>query len=127
MEDEIFIQRPEGSSQTDPDVIRNDSKEKYKKFLQGIICGLLLAMCIMGMVLIARKLYDTYMFDKAMRVASDVADGSGYRSKLVNEQVAGKIKTLEGVIDKYYLNEYTTDDLETGIYRGMIESLGDKY
>ena len=127
MEDEIFIQRPEGSSQADPEVIRNDSKEKNKKFLQGIICGLLLAMCILGMVLIARKLYDTYMFDKAMRVASDVADGSGYRSKLVNEQVAGKIKTLEGVIDKYYLNEYTTDDLETGIYRGMIDSLGDKY
>ena len=96
-------------------------------FLIGMICGMLVAMCIFGGVLIGRQLYNTHKVKVAIEAGNYVEDGKDYNSKLVNEQVAGKIGTLEAVIDKYYLNEYTTEDLETGIYRGMIDALNDKY
>ncbi len=102
-------------------------KDSDKKFLIGIICGMLVSMCILGIVLIGKQAYRSYRMDKAIKAGSYGESGEGYSSKLVDETLASKIVTLESVIDKYYLNEYTTEDLETGIYRGMIDALGDKY
>lgn len=105
--------------------VRKD--ESDKRFLIGIICGMLIAMCILGIALIGRQLYRDYRIDKAVKAGTYNESGENYESKLVDERLASKIVTLESVIDKYYLNEYTTEDLETGIYRGMIDALGDKY
>ncbi len=104
-----------------------DKKSGNRSFLIGLICGMLVAMCIFGGVLIGRHLYVHHKVKTAIEAGQYVEGDKGYNGVLVNEQVAGKIGTLESVIDKYYLNEYTTEDLETGIYRGMIDALGDKY
>lgn len=119
MEEEILEERTE-------EAVRG-SKDGNRRFLWGMILGMLLSMCIFGIVLIGREFYGTYKIRKAVAAGTYGEDGKNYKSRLVNEQVAGKIKAVESVIDKYYLNEYTTEDLETGIYRGMIDSLGDKY
>ncbi len=119
MEEEILEERTE-------EAVRG-SKDGNRRFLWGMILGMLLSMCIFGIVLIGREFYGTYKIRKAVVAGTYGEDGKNYKSRLVNEQVAGKIKAVESVIDKYYLNEYTTEDLETGIYRGMIDSLGDKY
>ncbi len=114
------------SEETRPEASASGSVAR-KNFRSGIICGMLAAMCIMGIAIIARHFYVDYKIRKLIEAGTYTEDGSTFRSKLLNEQVAGKIKTLESVIDKYYLNEYTTNDLETGIYKGIIDSLGDKY
>lgn len=98
-----------------------------KKFLFGILCGMLIAMSIVGLFLLGSHLLSDNRIKKAVKAGTFAESGEGFRSKIVNEAVASKIVTLESVIDKYYLNEYTNEDLETGIYRGMVDSLGDKY
>lgn len=98
-----------------------------KRFLLGILCGMLIAMSIVGLVLLGNHFLSDYKVKKAVKAGTFAEDGESYHSKIVNEGVASKIVTLESVIDKYYLNDYTNEDLETGIYRGMVDALGDKY
>ena len=114
------------SEEVRPEASASGSVAK-KNFLTGIICGMLVAMCIMGIAILGRHFYIRYKIRRAVEAGTFTEDGTTYNSKLVNEEVASKIKTLESVIDKYYLNDYTIGDLETGIYKGMIDSLGDKY
>ena len=44
--------------------VRKD--ESDKRFLIGIICGMLIAMCILGIALIGRQLYRDYRIDKGV-------------------------------------------------------------
>ena len=109
------------------DAVDIASANANKKFLLGILCGMLIAMCILGISLIGRQLYRNYKVNKAIKAGTYGESGENYDSRIVDEELVSKIVTLESVIDKYYLNEYTEEDLENGIYRGMIDSLGDKY
>ncbi len=43
------------------------------------------------------------------------------------DAVSEKVQALEEVVEYYYLNEYSATDLENGIYRGMLDELGDPY
>ncbi len=122
-EQTINVKGPEVSGTVSESTARNGNK----KFLFGIICGMLIAMGIFALTVIGRELYKDYRIKSALKAGTYTENGETYDSKLINETVASKIGTLEAVIDKYYLNDYTVEDLETGIYRGMIDSLGDKY
>ncbi len=124
MEEKISTETVPGTGSVEAGApVRKDNRN----FLRGIICGMLIAMGIFAITFIGRILYGNYKLDKVLKAGTFAEDGKDYESELVNETVAGKIGTLEYVIDKYYLNDYTTEDLETGIYRGMIDSLGDRY
>lgn len=98
-----------------------------KRFVLGILCGMLIATGIVGVVLLGDHLIRDHKMKAAVKAGTYAASGEDFHSKIVNESVASKIVTLESVIDKYYLNDYTNEDLETGIYRGMVDALGDKY
>ena len=108
------------------------SKDSGKKFLIGIICGMLISMCILGIAFIGKQVYRSYRIDKAIKAGSYGESGEGFDSKLMDEKLASKIVTLESVIDKYYLNDYTTEDLESirkassglPIFRSSNMSLG---
>lgn len=113
--------------ETDPGRQTDTGKKSNRYFMTGIICGMLIATGIFALTVIGRTLYKDYRIKKAIKAGTYAEDGIDYDSKLINESVASKIGTLEAVIDKYYLNDYTTEDLETGIYRGMIDALGDRY
>ncbi len=57
---------------------------------------------------------------------------SMYRFAQTNEGVAGdevedKIQELERYIDQYYLFDYESEDMENGIYKGLMAGLGDVY
>jgi len=46
---------------------------------------------------------------------------------IVDKNVVNKINTLNAIIDKYYLNEVEPTDLQDGLYKGLLSSLGDPY
>ena len=46
---------------------------------------------------------------------------------IIDDQAADKIETLQSIIEKYYLNDYSTEDMRDGLYKGLLESLGDPY
>ncbi len=47
-----------------------------------------------------------------------------------SEEINGKIKKIQSVLDKYYIGngeDVSKEDLEEGIYKGYVESLGEPY
>lgn len=46
---------------------------------------------------------------------------------VLTNEVKNKIGLLEDSIYEYYLGDTTNEDLETGIYKGMVDALGDPY
>ena len=46
---------------------------------------------------------------------------------LMSNYFTGKLELLEMLIDQYYMNEVTTEDLRIGAYKGLLEGLGDPY
>lgn len=52
----------------------------------------------------------------------------GSSGSVVSMETVQKMKTIEDVIDSYYYgNEITAGDLQNGVYKGMMEALGDPY
>lgn len=106
----------------------NAAKEKTRKsgrsFLGGFILGALLTVCIIGIVYIGKN---AYYLVKAYSTSAKAASGQTMESVL-NTGTLQKIKTVEDVIDKYYYGEeVTSEELQEGIYKGMVEALDDPY
>lgn len=50
------------------------------------------------------------------------------KDSVVDQRVLSKIDRITGIIDeKFYLSEVTDEQLENGIYRGLLEALDDPY
>ena len=45
----------------------------------------------------------------------------------VNQESVQKAKTIESLIDKYYLDQIDNDELESYLYKGLMAGLGDPY
>lgn len=53
---------------------------------------------------------------------------AGENKELVTEETMQKMKTIEEVIDTYYYGEeVTTEALQDGVYKGIVEALNDPY
>ncbi len=52
---------------------------------------------------------------------------SSTNGALITDYLTGKLELLEQVINLYYMDEISVDDLQTGIYKGLLEGLGDPY
>ncbi len=81
------------------------------KFFKGFLLGLLL------MALVSAGGFYTYT----------TAGQSKVGGTLTNKENLDKISYLEGLIDMYYLNDVNTEELQEGMYAGMINGLGDPY
>lgn len=46
---------------------------------------------------------------------------------IIDAQAENKIETLQSIIEKYYLNEYSKEEMQDGLYKGLLDSLGDPY
>lgn len=52
---------------------------------------------------------------------------SSTNGELITDYMTGKLELLEQVINMYYMDEISVEDLQTGIYKGLLEGLGDPY
>lgn len=84
--------------------------KKGKSFKNGLICGVLLMVLIFSIGACGFG----YVYGKAA--------SSGNWA-----QIQTKLQLLNRYIEQYYLFDYTEEDIENGIYSGMINSLGDVY
>lgn len=83
---------------------------KGKSFKTGLVCGILLTILIFSIGACSVG----YLFGKNA--------GSQNWS-----QIQSKLQVLNSYIEKYYLFDYTEEDVENGIYKGMMAGLGDIY
>ncbi len=90
------------------------SEGKGWLFILGLFCGLLLALIT---VLAAALLFGA-------RIRAQIPSGGA----VVDTATNNKIEQINGLIDRNFYRTGVDDDvLRDGIYRGMLDSLGDKY
>ncbi len=106
----------------DQNSTKGKSGNGVKRLIQGFVIGILFSMAVILIAFIGKRLYGIHNVKKAI---SDV--NGGETVSVVNDTVVRKIGLIQGVVDKYFLDEYTNEALEDGIYSGMINALNDKY
>ncbi|MCM1303329.1 MAG: S41 family peptidase [Lachnospiraceae bacterium] len=92
-------------------------------FFGGMILGLAGSLLIFAIAYIAFGMQASIQQMTGQTVQAELKEGSAITSELI-----AKLQGLEDTIDKYYyLGEVTNEELQTGIYRGIMEALGDPY
>lgn len=93
-------------------------------FLAGLIAGLAGALLIVAICYLGVSLQSTL----EMRQSDAGEDFAFEEDSAIDASVLKKLQTLEAAIDKYYYLEEASDEtLQDGIYKGMLEALGDPY
>lgn len=106
--------------------------KKSNSFVKGLIVGLLLAF-ILSMTLAAILGIHIVKSSKQASVSSEqqskAEQTEGEKERLeINHRIERKMELVEKVIaDYYYKDEYDVKEMENGIYRGMVDSIGDPY
>lgn len=117
--------------QTQEKVIEDGNTEKIsgkkdnkraKFFWGGMACGMLLCVLVGGIAFVAKKVVILSVSQNAQSFAQ-----SGYES-VINTETLQKMQIVESVIRQTYYGEEVTDvELQEGIYRGLVNALGDPY
>jgi carboxyl-terminal processing protease len=97
--------------------------EKKGLFLSGFIVGFAATLLIVGGIFIAFQIHNI------MTMKDDVAAQVSYgEDSAVNAQTIKKLQLLEDTVkENFYLSEVTNEQLEDGMFRGLMDSLDDPY
>lgn len=98
--------------------------EKKGLFVSGVIVGMTAALLIVCVVYLGSRIQN--LLDvKNGNTGSDVAY---QQDSAIDSELVQKLQLLERTIDQYfYLKEVTDEELEDGIYKGMLQALDDPY
>lgn len=101
-------------------------EEKQKKSNSGYGLGLITGILMTALVVCgiwAGKI----LLDKGLTKEVAVT-GVSKEDSVVNSETLSKMAAIERTVDEnFYFDGVTTEDMETGVYRGMLEALDDKY
>lgn len=116
----------ENKPQETVSVAETEIKTKKKKsgFWKGFLTGIVTTLLVMGICYIGinAAYYITLARVGAQAGSEEVAES------VLNTDTLQKIKTIEEVISLYYYGEEVTgENLQEGIYKGMVASLNDPY
>lgn len=105
------------------ELVEQSDKEKRKRdrryYLTGILTGLLLAVTIVGIVFLVRDVRSDKNGSAQTQAQDDIS--------VVNDATTYKLGVLQDAIEKYYLEEVDPQQLEEGMYAGLLEALDDPY
>lgn len=95
--------------------------EKSNGYGLGVLTGVLAAVLIFCGAWTGKSLYE----NRRVKETSVSEDGAG---SVVNSETLSKMAAIEETINRnFYLKDMTEEELQTGIYNGMVEALDDKY
>lgn len=120
----IFAQAVESKpvySQVSLQYVEGQVKKAQKKgMLQGILVTFLI-------IALAAGIYNGIKVVSKIKNGTLLASTIGGGKNIVNGDVIDKANQLYALIDKIYLDEYTKEQIQEGMYKGMLEALGDPY
>lgn len=104
-----------------------ESREGKNKFWKGVLvgalvmafAGLIIVGVSAGIFLIGRTVIDSQ--DQTQQVQGKDENG------LDLERISAKMEYIQGIVDRYYLFDEDAEDVENGIYLGLMYGLGDPY
>ncbi|MEY8521547.1 S41 family peptidase [bacterium 1XD8-76] len=95
--------------------------EKSNGYGLGVLTGVLAAVLIFCGAWTGKSLYE----NRRVKETSVSEDGA---ESVVNSETLSKMAAIEETINRnFYLKDMTEEELQTGIYNGMVEALDDKY
>ena len=96
-------------------------------FFGGLIIGMLVTMLLGSAVFLCVRVYG-YMADKKQAAQYEQQMEEQIQEKVVDSQLMTKLANLEQIIDVYYYQDDVDDlELENGIYKGLLDAVGDPY
>ena len=107
-----------------------------KKFFLGIFVGIVVMLfLIAGLFELALESRTVRMllFDTVKEMSTISSEEEAERTDTTSgaaidwSKVSEKEEAIYNTIDDYYLNEIDNDKIQNGIYKGMVDSLGDPY
>ena len=110
------------SKETISDSSITKSKKKSKVFLYGVLSGIWISIMLYAVGSLVGWAVGNYRATTTQTSANGSSD-----VEVVNTHTTQKMKAIEDVLKTYYLEDIDAQDLEKGIYSGMVESLGDPY
>lgn len=104
-------------------ITEENEKKNVKGFRNGILVGAL------GTILILAGICAGIIGFRLFAIRGTQAGTGAKGSSIINTETLQKIQTIEAAIDNYYFYEddVSSQDLQDGIYKGMVEALGDPY
>ena len=95
-----------------------------RSFAGGLIAGIVLTLFLGFGYFAGTQLYRAF---QAQRGAVSASGDSQEETSVANPATMQKMGVLEEMIGEYYLEDAEEPALEQGVYKGMIEALGDPY
>lgn len=95
-----------------------EQKREKNGYWSGLLSGLLLAVFLVGCIYIGSQIFQA----KETKEAAKTED-----ALLLNDYTEAKIGVIQDTINQYYLNDVDREQLENGIYSGLVDSLEDPY
>lgn len=103
------------------EAIKKEKKQSRKNFLLGMVFGMLIVSLVFVSVYAGRMAY--HLLTVRGTGAQSAEGGS-----VVSTDTIQKMRTIEDIIDTYYYGDtVTAKELQNGVYKGMMASLGDPY
>ena len=92
-------------------------------FFGGMIVGLAATLLVVGIVYLGIGIQNSIAQNENNSGSVELDDSSA-----INSDTIAKLQTLEQTIDRYYyLDEVSNEEMQDGIYKGLLDSLGDPY
>ncbi|MFA9376729.1 MAG: S41 family peptidase [Lachnotalea sp.] len=95
-----------------------------KKLVLGFIGGIITTTLIISIVMFINKYSELNI--NTTSVTSETADET-FTDGVGSEAVDTKIGTIKQIVDQYYLDDANEEDLVEGMYKGLVDGLGDRY
>lgn len=122
-ENRAYFNNISGGVPQEPEHLRAEKGSGRGLFLGGVITGLACALFVVAIVYIS--LYVQGAVDSHFNGSGQISAKEG---SAINANVVKKLQSLEDVIDKYYyLGDVTDEELQNGLYKGLLKALGDPY
>ncbi len=98
----------------------NEREDSNRSFWKGLVTGLVMALLIASMAGLAGSVI------KGIQTLVTRNDQETQES-VANARTVEKLSVLEDTIQEYFWKEVTEQDLENGVYKGILDSLEDPY
>lgn len=116
------MERPE-----EAETVQQAQEESEKKNLKGFRNGILVGM--LGTAVILTVIYAVITAGKFLGARETQTDTEVNSSSVISTETLQKMRTIEAAINQYYFyqDQTSSQDIQEGIYKGMIEALDDPY
>ncbi len=103
-------------------------KEGKHEFLNGLFTGIFSVVLVGMTVFCVKQAITLYGNKAAVLAAQNEKNGNEDGSSVMTDNVVQKMEAIEKIVDYYYYQEDIDEAaMEDGIYKGMVDSLGDPY